>query len=283
MIELSSDTLCDLHMHTWFSDGDQSPEAVAEACRQKGIGLAAVCDHNNTEAQARFAAACRAEGLAFVPGIEIDADFAGRALHLLAYGCNAENAPLQSLLARHSQMLEALSTELIAAMQADYPQLSSAEYAAFERNPAHGGWKGLDYLGAKGLDNVYPGAMRWYAQYGIPPRRFTDTRAVIAAIHAAGGKAVLAHPWQRLEAETLVESLQSLAEQGLDGLECYYPSHTPAMTQSLLTFCRTRGLLITAGGDGHGAFAARVNGVDYGIGQAAMSLEELNLAGLLSG
>ena len=46
----------------------------------------------------------------------------------------------------------------------------------------------------------------------------------IAAIHDAGGKAVLAHPCQlgcshgRLE-----EILRALKDAGLDGIECFYP------------------------------------------------------------
>ncbi|UQT50838.1 PHP domain-containing protein [Flavonifractor plautii] len=50
----------------------------------------------------------------------------------------------------------------------------------------------------------------------------------IAAIHDAGGKAVLAHPCQlgcshgRLE-----EILRALKDAGLDGIECFYPRHSP--------------------------------------------------------
>ena len=53
----------------------------------------------------------------------------------------------------------------------------------------------------------------------------------IAAIHDAGGKAVLAHPCQlgcshgRLE-----EILRALKDAGLDGIECFYPRHSPEQT-----------------------------------------------------
>ena len=40
----------DLHIHSYFSDGAQTPEQAALACRDSGVGLAALCD----AAAARF-------------------------------------------------------------------------------------------------------------------------------------------------------------------------------------------------------------------------------------
>ena len=34
----------DLHIHSYFSDGAQTPEQAALACRDSGVGLAALCD-----------------------------------------------------------------------------------------------------------------------------------------------------------------------------------------------------------------------------------------------
>ena len=49
----------------------------------------------------------------------------------------------------------------------------------------------------------------------------------IAAVHSAGGRAVLAHPYQLGYADDrLEETLRTLREKGLDGLECFYPRHT---------------------------------------------------------
>ena len=48
----------DLHIHSYFSDGAQTPEQAALACRDSGVGLAALCDHNSWLGCERFAAAC---------------------------------------------------------------------------------------------------------------------------------------------------------------------------------------------------------------------------------
>ena len=75
----------------------------------------------------------------------------------------------------------------------------------------------------------------------------------IAAIHDAGGKAVLAHPCQlgcshgRLE-----EILRALKDAGLDGIECFYPRHSPEQTAAYLRLADKYGLYITGGSDFHG-------------------------------
>lgn len=80
-----------------------------------------------------------------------------------------------------------------------------------------------------------------------------DAEACIAAIHQGGGKAVLAHPYQLGFSETkLDETIGALKACGLDGLECYYPQHTPAMVQNYRKLAQRYGLKVTAGSDFHG-------------------------------
>lgn len=79
----------------------------------------------------------------------------------------------------------------------------------------------------------------------------------IHAIHAARGKALLAHGGytfrQRID-EEIVEVVKGLQDLGLDGAECYYPLHTKSQQEKLLVYCRKEGLLISAGNDCHGTF-----------------------------
>ena len=47
-------------------------------------------------------------------------------------------------------------------------------------------------------------------------------------------------------------TLRTLREKGLDGLECFYPRHTPGQTAAYLRLAEKYGLHITAGSDFHG-------------------------------
>ena len=64
---------------------------------------------------------------------------------------------------------------------------------------------------------------------------------------------MLAHPYQLgYSDEKLWTTLQRLKDWGLDGLECYYPRHTPEQVQRYLDMARKLQLHISAGSDFHG-------------------------------
>src|SRR3972149_364560 len=64
----------------------------------------------------------------------------------------------------------------------------------------------------------------------------------------AGGIPVLAHPgW--LGDDGMVDGLLAA---GLEGIEAYYPDHTPAMVERYLEVARRFNLLVTGGTDFHG-------------------------------
>jgi len=88
----------------------------------------------------------------------------------------------------------------------------------------------------------------------------------IAAIRAAGGVAVLAHPLQLKASgdEALEAVVSGLAKLGLQGMECYYRNHTEEDTARFLGFARRHDLIPTGGSDFHGSNRPRIR---LGIGE----------------
>ena len=41
----------DMHIHTYYSDGGQSPADVVNAARRNGVNLISVTDHDNSNAR----------------------------------------------------------------------------------------------------------------------------------------------------------------------------------------------------------------------------------------
>src|SRR2546422_387151 len=70
----------------------------------------------------------------------------------------------------------------------------------------------------------------------------------VQVILRTGGIPVLAHPGWGVKDEVI----PALAETGLEGLEVYYPDHTPAMVTRYLEIAKRVGLLVTGGTDFHG-------------------------------
>jgi predicted metal-dependent phosphoesterase TrpH len=274
----------DLHIHTYFSDGTRSPEEVAEEAKQNGIGLISVCDHNSVASFPRLKKACDSRSITCIRGVEIDCLFGDLIIHILAYNCRADNTFFINLLKTTNDILEQMSTDLVEKMSVDYSQICLKEYEAFSRTPENGGWKGIDYLRSKGFIASYPECMKYYGEYGARCRdSFETIKNVCDIIHNAGGLAVLAHPGLRLDNTTNIfkKSLCEISILGIDGIECFYPSHNKEITNICVDFCRENDLLITAGSDSHGDFASIVDGVHYAIGAVKVDTNDLNLKGLI--
>lgn len=262
--------MIDLHLHTYYSDGEQSPREVVRTAFQQGIATMAITDHDGTGGVQEAVQAGEALGIRVIPGIEFSTeDPNGAHIHLLGYGIDMEEPELQQALVgiRHArETRNLLIMEALARM--GYP----VSLEDLEEVP------GRDYIGKP----VFARAMVKLGYIQQPLDAFQDGRllrseeirkiqkekiSVQRAIHLvrnAGGIPVLAHPlkigWlgsakdvslpERLE--KLEGLLKLLISYGLQGIECYYSKHSGEETEALVALAKRMGLLISAGSDYHG-------------------------------
>lgn len=255
----------DLHLHSRHSDGTLTPGAIVAQARRLGIGTLALTDHNSLDGLGEVRDACREAGIRMIAGVELNADDGGRDVHVLGYGFDEGDAAFAAMVADSRARLDSLSDRLIARMAEDGQPVSPADYAAFTADPDKGGWKALQYLLSRGTGAGIREVLALYARYACSydSAGFPGVRVVARAIHAAGGRAVLAHPEETLghvDQGELREWLARMIACGLDGVECYHPGQSQRSIQACEDFCRARGLLITAGSDAHGAFGRGVMG-----------------------
>lgn len=152
-----------------------------------------------------------------------------------------------------------MSDRLIEIMERAGENVSAAEYGAFEHDRRLGGWKALHYLVAKNITSSPLEGLRLYAQFGVgyDTAGFPTVAEICRAIHRASAVAVLAHPGATFDAtdgEAFAAKLRLLTEQGIDGIECYYPEHDAETVVKCLTVCDELGLYATCGSDCHGSF-----------------------------
>ena len=270
----------DLHIHSLYSDGSHSPADIVRIARASSVELISICDHNEIRDTLECQPLALAAGLKYIPGVEIDAIHNGADIHILCYGADFTDAALLGRIHHARRALDDMSTDLLDRMLKDYPRLSREDYAAFRHDSAKGGWKMLQYLAARGVTPDLKSGFPFYDRYNVTyaAAGFDSAETIIAAIHAAGGKAVLAHPGVVFPTGRLTQfeaCVQEAMDLGLDGVECYYVRHSAGITRSCLDICRQRGALITAGSDCHGAFNHNE------IGQTRTPVEKLNLGDLL--
>ena len=63
--------MIDLHVHSRFSDGTDSPDELVGRARRLGLRALALTDHDNTRGVKAFLAACRTRRLSGIAGIEV--------------------------------------------------------------------------------------------------------------------------------------------------------------------------------------------------------------------
>ena len=140
-------------------------------------------------------------------------------------------------------------------------EIGPERYAHWAAHRERGGWPTLNCLMEMGLVADY---REYFDRYFGPGRpAYVETAFIapgeaIAAIKAAGGVPVLAHPGAYdpagrsvLEREDFLDEMVAL---GIEGLEVYSQANPPAVREFLLAYCRRHDLLVTGGSDCHGDF-----------------------------
>jgi predicted metal-dependent phosphoesterase TrpH len=254
--------LIDLHTHTTASDGRCGPAELVARASAVGITTLAVTDHDTVGGCEAAAAACRADGLEFVTGIEITAVHDGIDVHVLGYFIDVASSALHAFLAeqrrrrvdrvrrmieRLSQLGIALDRDAILAPALDDPR-TSAGRPWIARALVAGGHAGT-------TDEAFE---RWLGRgrSAFVPREGAEPVEVFDRIHRASGIASLAHPALIGRDEWIVE----FARQGLDALEAYHGEHAAEATAHYLALAERLGLAVSGGSDYH----ADTHGSDLG-------------------
>ena len=280
----------DMHIHTCFSDGTQTPEEVAATAKSKNISIISVCDHNSIGAYERLRPACDSLGLTLIQGVELEVAwdgmpfnfFGGDNLHLLAYNFDPTDSAMQSLINKNQVEQDLFGIDMIEAMSKDYPVVSLENYHKYEQPLGRGGWKSTNYIYDLGLSkDLLSDGIKFTKQYGKRPKKFSDIGTVCKIIRSAGGVPVLAHPGMYWQKEDLTGIFLKLLDEGIGGLECYYPAHNSLFTEKCVDFCKAHNLCITCGCDSHGNFAQNIRGVFCDIGVLTVDFSLLNLDSIL--
>ncbi len=266
----------DLHTHTNWSDGADSPAELVANARAAGITVLGLTDHDTLDGLAETAREAAAAGIEFWPGVEISTSMpleSGYRLpvHLLGYGIDPGHPELRATLAgyalarvlRIGQMLEKVNRLI-------FERDGSVEAVSPRRvlEIAGAGSVGRPHLAAAIVEAGYAGdisdAFDTFIGHGKPAyvrRAPVDTEESIRLIRRAGGVPVLAHPVEyepRDDAASpkvglpLDELFARLVAAGLLGTEVDYGDYDDATRERLRAAAARHGLIATGGSDYHG-------------------------------
>ncbi len=211
--------LVNFHCHSIFSDGDQTPEALAANLAAAGVRYAALTDHDTLEGLPRFQDALKKRGMACLPGVELTTQFNGR-----KRTCWLTVSIPTSRTGRHPA----------------FPAPGTRSGSAQHRRVTAQNWR------------QPPERTQDDPPVSAAPDGSLETGDAIALIHRAGGRAFWAHPLVfEPDLERLEACVGELKSKGLDGLEAIYASFSAASKPSLCALAQKHDLLVCAGTDFH--------------------------------
>lgn len=259
----------DLHVHTTASDGLLSAEEVVTLCERRGVGVVAIADHDTVAGLRQLLLALVGEsrpagrgiswsssffhrGVEIIPAVEINAELDQKEVHILGYFVpvdpDSEFAIFLDTL-RRSRM-DRVRAIVLRLEELGFP-VELERVLSFAKGESIGRPHVGQAMVEKGYVSSVKEAFEKYLGIGKPayvPRvRPTPVQAVKCIVHA-GGVAVWAHPGTA----ACDYILEELIENGLDGLECLHPEHSPEDTRRYAALAGEYGLIATGGSDFHG-------------------------------
>ena len=253
----------DWHTHTIYSDGLDSPAGLVRNSRLLGIQSLAITDHDILAGYWEALLEADKGGIELVPGVEISTEV----YHILGFGIDPKNPELNRFLDKvqglQAKICERRMEKLQAAgfsidmkkLKAAFPKSRLGKYnilLAMLRD-AECAEKIIRKYGNIPSDEAF---RLLFGNNGIAGEieneNSVESKEAIERIHAAGGIAIVAHPFK--EAKT-PRDLDSLLKDGIDGLEIQ-PNYNGRNVQ-FAEYAKQHNLLLTYGSDYHGAGFSR--------------------------
>lgn len=248
----------DMHMHSLFSDGTDSVEALIANVREQGIDLFSLTDHDSVDGCKAVMDYLKDSDFSFVAGVEFSCQDETGKYHILGYDYDFDSSEVCMLtehchnlrIKKNSNRINYLKENFgICFLEEEVDELLSLP------NPGKPHIARL--LMKHGYANsISEGIEKYLSKYQGHEKKITPKEA-ISAINNSNGISVLAHGFfgdgtKMFNEGQLSQQINHLKDCGLMGIECFYFGFSPRQEQFLVNLCTEKGILMTAGSDYHG-------------------------------
>jgi len=246
----------DLHNHSYYSDGVLAPSEVVQLASQAECDLFSLTDHDTTDGIAEAQLEANRLNLNLVNGVEISALWRNMAIHILGLGIDINNDILQTGLAHNQKLRKERAEKIALSLWRSGIKDALEKTQSFSKTNmltrthfaqmliSEGYCKDMKAVFRRYLTGKKPGGVR------VEWKEFDE---VIYWIHAAGGKALIAHPFRYQMTHTKIKTMLNDFKYLLgDGIEVVTGTSSDEEIQLGNQWAGKYNLLATCGSDFHG-------------------------------
>lgn len=249
--------MIDLHTHTTASDGTDSPFALVKKALSTGVTTLAITDHDSTAGWKEAISALQPQ-IELVLGAEISClTTDGISVHMLGLLFDGENVAMQQILSDSRDTRIPRMRKMVELLRADGINISLDDvYAATPEGATVGRPHLADALVRNGVvagrDEAFLELLSNESKYYVTHAAPTPVDAILA-IRAAGGVAVIAHPFASRRGQVITsETFLDLFAAGLNGVEVHHRDQNAEEQKILTAIAQDLDLVITGASDYHG-------------------------------
>ncbi len=249
--------MIDLHTHTNCSDGTDTPTQLVNKALAEGISVLAITDHDTTSGWQNAQDALRSD-LSLVLGAEISClTNDGISVHMLGLLFDGKDLAMQNMLENTRDGRIPRAHKMIELLNAGGIKISMEDVESVKPTGATLGRPHIaDALVKNGVvssrDEAFSDLLHNNSPYYVAHMAPTPEEA-ISMIRAAGGVAVIAHPFASHRGQVLsAQDFLPLKNAGLNGIEVNHRDHNNEERNLLASIARELDLVITGASDYHG-------------------------------
>ena len=251
----------DLHVHTTYSDGTESPEEVLQLAKGINLKAIAITDHNSTDGVKEIYNQDFYD-IEIISGIELTSQYKDLEIHILGLYIDPYNKSLAKRLKVMKEATEKTIPKLLRDLKIigfeilmsdildTTKQLEKGQYLN-RLNIAHA------MLNKGYVKNLSESFIKYLIHEHIPynDEEILPVEESIQLIRQCGGLSFIAHPLLSLgynKTKSFQKAILYMVNCGLNGMEVYHSIHSNKDSEYLLNIAKNNKMLISGGSDYHG-------------------------------
>jgi len=246
----------DLHNHSYYSDGVYSPNEVVRFADEAGCDLFALTDHDTTDGLNEARKTADKLSVDLVSGVEISAFWRNMTIHIIGLDIDINSDILQAGLVHNQQLRKERANKIALGLWRAGIKDALEKTQALSKTDmltrthfaqmliGEGYCKDMKSVFRRYLTGKKPGGVRV---------EWKNLDEVVGWIHAAGGLAVIAHPFRYRMTQTKIKNMLIDFKEVLgDGLEVVTATSTDEEITLSDQWSKKFKLLSSCGSDYHG-------------------------------